>query len=364
MMRLAMNRISLLCLVILTLAVGCTPARTATRPVADTEKPQSTASASNTQVETISVPPPRGTPTMLPNPSNTVTPEPTATSTLTLLPPSATATLTLTPLPTLGEAERDQALKEYMKTNGNCALPCFWGFNSNVSSWSDVRDFLERMNLKITGRPLHVDGTSDSYEVNVALMEDVKFRGSMSFFVREDQILQLISFGAGDLRQAPYYSVRNIMKDLGVPTYIGVDLSIGGPMGLPSAASITILIAYEENKQTSSLERPWALFYYTGAAHKTSARYRFCPTDLGIPDTEWPPDGFSLGLQSPQASVTIDELAAMFGMRHFSELPDIEAATGVSVQEVYNRMMENQGQVCFDTPIDFWPQVKLDQQTK
>jgi hypothetical protein len=358
-MPLATNLLSLLCLVIFSLAVGCTPARTATRPVTASEKPRLTDSTPNAQVETISVPPPRETSTMLPNPTRTVTPRPTATSTLTPLPPSATATLTLTPLPTLGEAERDQALKEYMKTNGSCTLPCFWGFNSNVSSWSDVLDFLEHLNLITDRFPLHVDGIDGYYDITFTLMNNLEFQGSMKFFIREDQIVQLISFGSNDLRQASYYSARNIMRDLGVPAYIGVDLSLvtegsPGSSGYPDPASITILIAYEKDKQTPWLGRPWALFYFTGAAHKVGTQYRFCPTDLGVADAEWPPDFVSLRLQSPESAVKVDELAAMYGKRNFSAPPDIEAVTGISVQEVYDRIMENQGQVCFDTPIDFW----------
>jgi hypothetical protein len=348
-----MNRISSLYLVILALAIGCTPAKTAARLVA-TEKPWLTASATNIQVETISVPPPRETSTMFPNPTYTVTARPAATSALTPLPPSATATLTLTPFPTLGEAERDQVLEEYMKTNGNCVLPCFWGFNSGEISWSDVRVFLQHMNLKITGGPFHVDGTAGSYNAPFTLTKNAGFRGSLGFFVREDQKVQLIGFSINDLGQAPYYSARNIMKDLGVPAYIGVELRIGGPTGLTNVASLTIQIAYEENKQTPWLERPWALFYYTGGAHKSGTRYRFCPIDLGISDPEWPPDNFSLSLQSPQAALTVDELASLSGRPHFDVLSNIEAATGVSVEDVYNRMLENQGQVCFDTPIDFW----------
>lgn len=352
-----LNRFLILVLLIAILS-SCAPA---SQPQAPSAKATNPLSEVTYQPVTTSPLPTRQAPTA--TETHTVTPRPTATSTLTPFPPSATATFTLAPLPTLGQADRDQALKEYMKTNGNCPLPCFWGFNSGEISWKDMRDFLEHLDLKITGGPFHLDETAGSYNADFTLMKNVEFRGGVKVFIREDQTVQLISFGANDLRQAPYYSFRNIMKDLGVPAYMGVDLSLGreGPPALPGSssfpdpASITIMIAYEENDQKPWLEKPWALFYYSGAAYNEGTRYRFCPTDLGTADPAWPPDHFSLSLQSPHAALTVDELAALYGRRYLSEPPDIESATSVSVQEVYNRIMENQGRVCFYTPIDFWP---------
>ncbi len=283
-------------------------------------------------------------------PSLTSTFSPTPIFTLT---PATTSTPTLVPIPTLGNSERDIFIRDQMITNGNCSPPCFWGLTPGESPWQDARALLYHLGLKVKGGPYHLGETAGSYRAIINPEQPSTSQSEIGFIVREDGIIQLIDF-ASDLNQAPYYSVRNIMNIMGTPAYVGVDLQIGGWGELPDVAPIIIVIAYEEDRQTPWLERPWALFYYYDSAYKVGDKYRFCVANLGG-DAEWPPDGLVLSLQSPQSAVTVDELAAMAGKPHFSEPPYIEEATGTNVQEFYDLMLRSDESPCFDTPIDFWP---------
>jgi hypothetical protein len=161
------------------------------------------------------------------------------------------------------------------------------------------------------------------YSVNFSLESPI-FRGYFGFIER-DGIVQVANFNAGDITQAPFYDVKNVLRVLGVPAYIGVDL---GSVNLtaPKISSLSILIYYQVACEKLWPEKPWALVGYSGGAIKIGDGYRFCPTDLRLKtiaspqQTEWLPWGFGLELQSPQSPMTQEELGRDSTLPEFEEL--------------------------------------------
>ena len=70
-------------------------------------------------------------------PSETATLTHTPTNTPTLIP-----TLTWTPLPTLSAEAAHAKIKELLKTNGGCELPCWWGIIPGKTAWPEALHFL------------------------------------------------------------------------------------------------------------------------------------------------------------------------------------------------------------------------------
>lgn len=71
-------------------------------------------------------------PSIAPKQTITETPLPTKTTTSTVAP-------TLTPLPTIPPSQRGQVYSDLMSNNGDCTLPCWWGFELGKTSLDEVR---------------------------------------------------------------------------------------------------------------------------------------------------------------------------------------------------------------------------------
>ncbi len=106
-------------LIAVVLLVGCGTSTTPT-VMSSAVLPTTTPLASVTPLLPTSTPTPTSSP-MLP----TATPSPT----LTPMPP------TITPIPTLAASARPTLVREMLKTNGGCELPCWWGITPGQTDW-------------------------------------------------------------------------------------------------------------------------------------------------------------------------------------------------------------------------------------
>lgn len=95
---------------------------------------------------------PTVTPTAFPTQTSTITTTPTAKPSATTTPtPTQTRTPEITPLPT----EQVQAwIKEQMKTNPSCRLPCWWGITPGKTTWIEAQAFLAPYATRIRFREL------------------------------------------------------------------------------------------------------------------------------------------------------------------------------------------------------------------
>ena len=314
--------------------------------------PEPTASVMPSQT---AAPVPTETPTSTPTSSPTLTDTPSPSETPTPLP---SETPTHTPLPTLTKAERDEYIKEQLMTNGGCALPCIWNLRPGENFWQEAQGFMAYMNIPVQTFAREKGNTHYArFTVDTGL--DL-LDGGLTFY-EQDGLAKIIWLGADDITPAPYYQIQNAMRDLGVPAYVGFDISIKGPMGIPPVAIYDLFVRYGDTPGENGMERLWAELSYSGAAVKRGSSYRFCPTNPtmegmgGASATFRIPLAFSLSLQSPGSPMTVDEYVSISG-RDIDEPPNIEAATGVSIPEFYDLILQSDQSACFDTPIEFWPE--------
>lgn len=85
---------------------------------------------------------PSNPPPTLVLPTASPVPSPSATTTPILLP--STPTLQ----PTMDEANTKALILEFLKTNGNCKLPCFWGITPGETTLDEVKRFIENLGWK------------------------------------------------------------------------------------------------------------------------------------------------------------------------------------------------------------------------
>ena len=328
---------------IFVLVSGCSSSGATPEPAASIV-PSQTAAPASTQTPT-STPTSSPTPTETPAPSETPTPLPSETP-------------THTPLPTLTKAEREEYIKEQLVTNGGCTLPCIWNLNPGESSWQEAQSLMAYMNIPVQTFArekgnMHFAGFT--VDTGLALLD-----GGPTFY-EQDGVVKIISLDTDDITPAPYYQIQNAMGDLGVPAYVGLNLNIKGPMGIPSVAMYDLFVRYGDTPGENGMERLWAELSYSGAAVKRGNSYRFCPTNPTMEGRGGSSASFrislafSLSLQSPDSPMTVDEYVSISEVE-FSEPPDIEAATGVTLQEFYDLILQSDQPPCFDTPIDFWPE--------
>ena len=326
---------------VLVLISGCSSSGATPEQAASITPPQIVASVSTeTPVSTSTSSP---TPTEAPKPTETPTPLPSE---------------TLTPLPTFTKAERDEYIKEQLVTNGGCTLPCIWKLKPGEISWQEAQGLMAYMNIPVQ---IFLRESVNSHIAGFSLEENLSsFNGGLTFH-EQDELVRIIEFGANDITQAPYYQIQNAIRDLGVPAYVGLDLRIKGPMGTPLVAIYDLIVRYGDTPGENGMERLWAELGYGGIAIKRGNSYQFCPTNPkmeGVSSASVSfriPLGFSLSLQPPNSPTTVDEFLSLSGRDHLNEPPDIEAATGVSVQEFYDLILQSDQPPCFDTPIEFWP---------
>ena len=171
-------------------------------------------------------------------PPSTLTPLPTATPSPTPPRPTLTPTRTptpsptLTPLPTLAAQERETRIRELLKTNGDCELPCWWGITPGRTTWAATRQFIMQMRGRTSDTPYH-DGsighgvggfdTNDIY-TRVGILEREGVVDSVEVDV-EGHYNQLVF-----QEDWEYYSLARILAIYGEPSRVWIQLAAGPVM--------------------------------------------------------------------------------------------------------------------------------------
>ncbi len=155
-------------------------------------------------------------PTPSPSPSSSPVPA-TATATRPLTStPRPTATLTRTPPPTLPAETRVALVREMLRTNGGCDLPCWWGI---VPGKTTVQEFLSN--------PRTEYGRSSFYVPQLSVPRDYHLYFS---FVRQNGVIESIEvvgdFGYGStmsqlaVQDWQRYSLAQVLTHYSVPSQV------------------------------------------------------------------------------------------------------------------------------------------------
>ncbi len=170
-------------------------------PSSVTPKPSSTVPPIDT-----ALPPPSTTP----SPTTMITSIPSATPTAT-----STPTPTLLPLPTIPPQGRGQVYTDLMSSNGNCTLPCWWGFELGETSIDEIRQFYMTFDTFISEQV-----SRSGISVLTAKFEDPQIENGIQVrhtFVAQDNVIIEAEI---EVNIHPNYQIEPILQQLGQPSEV------------------------------------------------------------------------------------------------------------------------------------------------
>jgi hypothetical protein len=262
--------------------------------------------------------------------------------------PSPTAvpipTLTLTPVPTLSGEASAVYVKELLKTNAGCELPCWWGIVAGETTWADAQQLILYTGARIN-KGTEPDGTT-FYGTGFDLGKQGLY--IVNLWERADIVkhVEIHAEGYESLSSfkttAAYYSPENVIAIRGQPSRVWVqtfasahELPYGDTMGY------NLWLFYDDSG---------FLVRYSGQV-KYEPVYRMCPTfeengNLGL--------SLEIYIQSFDNHTPLERAV---GRRTGdpSSIRSIEDAAGLSVEEFYALFMQDERPICFETPRDIWP---------
>lgn len=331
-MKIEITGVKLACLGIVTLIlVGCNSHAT--------PEPSSTLSATTSpisiaspvlQTETPSLPPSRIAPTA----TETLTPRP--------------LTMTPTLLPTLTADEREQKVRELLKTNAGCKLPCWWGITPGKTTWTEAERFLLSLGATIGNTPdpsgtiFHGTGGFDfaGRGIDNSIGFDERTGIVESIFIHAEGYNDPLQFQA----LWAQHSVQNIISTYGQPTRVW----------LQTAGHFTEPPGGKEMGYTL-----WLFYDNMGILVRSLGRVRYAPIYHICPAVQNEAEGMirmDMYLQSPDNPTSLEVASGTERRPEEKEfIRTIQEATGLSVEQFYKLFTQKDKPACFDTPRDIWP---------
>jgi hypothetical protein len=263
----------------------------------------------------------------------------------TLGPPSAT--FLPTNMPTLTTGEQDIYVRELLKTNAGCQLPCWWGITPGKTSWNDTEDFLRYLAATIgqtkleTGVKLHWAILQDNLSyIDQGFLEREVREGIMeTFFVGGNHSSTQNQMDFESMWES--YSPKQVLRTYGVPSRVLLSAPGGTGLGDTGNNGYILWIFYDHLG---------FLIRYGGTVADLPV-YHFCPElQKGANDIY----RINFTLQYPDHPLPLEWDDAILTTQP-SRAKSIQDAAGISIDEFYRLFTQNEEPACFDTPHDIWP---------
>ncbi|MGB8647103.1 MAG: hypothetical protein WCF84_17835 [Anaerolineae bacterium] len=304
---------------------------------------------------------PTPSPLPLPTPTEIVTPTmvamlPTVTPSATAspIPPTetprpATLTPTLTPnlTPTLTANERERRIRELLKTNGGCKLPCWWGITPGQTQWSEAQPFLRALGTDPgndpgrSGNIFHGLGGTDFGKSGIS--------NDFSFIERNGTVESILIDTEGYYNHIAFqeawqqFSPRQVITQYGRPSRVllGTNQGFVEP---PGGETMGYFLWLFYDKQG------FLIIYNEGV--KFAPTYHICPAvqneALGMSELR-------MTLHAPDNPTPLEKsYEAEFEYEKYAPRP-IQEVAGISVEQFYKLFSQKDNLACFDTPRDIWP---------
>jgi len=250
---------------------------------------------------------------------------------------SPTLPLNSTLAPTLSSEEIAPRIQELLKTNGDCALPCWWGITPGQSTWAETRQILLQLGTRTNDIPL-TDGVTGHGTGGLDLTEPlITIR---LYLVEQSEVIDTISlqaeadFGNRVEFQKIFerYFLKSILLIHGPPSRVWVDLLGGIPEPPSTRVPLELTVFYDSQG---------IMIAYTGSIEYHSNTYQVCPLAGNIA-------GVSIFLQSPDNPRPLNQA-------HTTHVHTLEEASGLSVVDFQTVFVQGDDQTCFETPQNIWP---------
>lgn len=238
------------------------------------------------------------------------------------------------PKPTL-TYERQKEFFELLRTNGNCNLPCFWGIMPGKTLWEDANSFLEPFsyNAPITVDNFRSTPAITAYDVAISTTMDIDLTMVVNVDVNRDGVVKDIimrteifkdGYLGVDDKHMIWYSLSEIFRRLGVPDQIYFYLGSRGDYSFD--------VVYEAVK---------AVIEITGQAKQSvNGNYRVCP-NFGDGDIAY----LKIAVVGPSDALDVKTL---IGYPFWKGTPPFEEVAGLSVNDFYKLLTDEQQPVCFE----------------
>ncbi len=265
------------------------------------------------------------TSTLIPVIQATTSPQPTTA----LSTPYQIATTTMTSIPTLPPAEAEAQIIELLKNNGGCHLPCFWGFTPGQTEriapiieqlGVDRRMVIKREDLLL--ETLIIIGGDQSVQIKPLKWLEVHTK----VYEKREKGINIIYGDPYYSKYFKYYTLPHLLSTYGPPENVYVFLDTGiADMGL--GVDLYLLhLDYPKQGWVAHLQMP--------------LKYRDnllvgCPSEAFT----------NLRLWSPSDPARDYELTP-------SDLFTIEEATGMTIEEFYEKFKNPENTECLETPSD------------
>lgn len=245
-----------------------------------------------------------------------------------------------TPIPTLSSIESESYVRELLESNAGCELSCIWGIVPGRTSYIEAQRFFESLGWK--GSESH-----GAYYTGKDL-ESVSLPNRVGIYA-ENGVVEKMHIGIGGkdfLGLVKHFSFENILKVYGKPAEVLVFIGANPDVLEPDETSFELLLYYE-SKNT--------LVQYAGTATKIGNGYHFCPSRPNAESTQVDPLSGNVNLYVGDESQTNTPETLV---HPFWTLPNYyisaEKAFGMSVDEFYETVSQNDEDTCFDSPLDAW----------
>jgi hypothetical protein len=249
--------------------------------------------------------------------------------------------ITPTAVPSLNATERTDRFEELLRSNAGCDLPCWWSIEPGITPWFQTEQLLSALGSTITTQPNQT--TQLTYHAAAGFdREDDGIFNRLGFFERDsvvDSILiraQTPSNTRGLISLWESYAPETIILKYGAPTRVW--LSSEGEFAEAPAdnmAPYEIWLFYDDLG---------FLIRYSGKV-AIQPMYLFCPTfgldgNLGL--------GIELVLQSVTSRVPLERDLVN------RPLPSLGDASGLTIGQFADMLLNPGEPACFETPRDFW----------
>lgn len=246
-------------------------------------------------------------------------------------------------VPTLTDSESEETAAIYLENNGNCELPCVWGLLPGFTEYQEALDLFEYLGWIGSDDFGYRDTGTDLDAIPLAIRFGVYSQGSLV------ERLKIVLSGDGFRQYASFFSVPNVVRTLGEPADVRVNIGVDPGINEPPETLFELLLYYKEDS---------LLIKYGGTAIKVKGGYSVCPGDLNrdsnVVNVE---SGYvAIYVADRQLAYSPDEVVRPFWeLSGYYKYLSFEEAFGRSLSDFTQEMSEN-AIACFTSPIGVWQQ--------
>lgn len=276
------------------------------------------------------------------NPTQPPTQEPQTRITITETPPNSRLTLTPSVTLTIPLKTAQAKIEELFMTNGGCVFPCWWGFIPGKTTWQEVKKSLEGIYLH---KGIYKDENANEFQASYIfpVSPNLSPTSSGQTYYFNGGVLQMMNIQPVN---TTIFHINSLFQKYGQPSEIWIRTwsnSSREGMGTPFD-----LLLYYANK---------GIFvqYSPSNAVVNGDQVEICMNqEPASAITFWKPGSTPISLEKFLETHTISSFQGGLSADGLAYLP-FDKATGKSINELFEKNNDQNGNVCFKTPRNIWP---------